>query len=202
MNHSPTYYIQFRFIYATKGKIRQLIYDLTGRFGLKHEREVPHVTLAGPFHTSDENRLIVTFNDVCSVFPLMHFRINGFGFFDEKRVVFLKVEPDRSLKNFRRQLFRSLRTFSRFSKYDHEEDYAFHATIKKNLPQDVFDDIKLFLKNKDICFNHLMIRCTLLKNGFILREYDFLLRRLLNRQMALDNDLLQITMHKLKNQLK
>lgn len=194
----PIYYIQFRFISTTKGKIRQLISELNTRFHLKHEREVPHITLAGPFHTSDENRLTQTFHEICNNSPLMHFKVNGFGFFDEKRVVFLTVQPDQALDGFRRKLFRSLQSFNRLSTYDYNKEFDFHATIKKNLPADVFNDMKHFLQTKELNFNHLMVRCTLLKNGFILREYDFLLRRLLDRQMALNKDLLRMTMYQLK----
>lgn len=199
MKRLPVYYIQFRFITATQDKIRKLIYNVNTRFNLKHEREVPHITLAGPFHTSNENRLMDTFYEICKNSSLMYFKVNGFGYFDEKRVIFLTVQPDNLLDEFRWKISRSLQSFNSLSPYDYHREFNFHATIKKNLCSDDFNKLKQFLQKREISFSHLMVRCTLLKNGFILREYNFLLRRFLDRKMALNSGLLRMTMHYLKN---
>ena len=46
---------------------------------------------------------------------------------------------------------------------------------------------------------HIVIRVTLLKNGKILKEYDFLLRKSLNQKQALDSKIYKRTMKFLKN---
>ena len=55
------------------------------------------------------------------------------------------------------------------------------------LNQNEFNSIKNHIKNKPAPnFTQIVMRVTLLKNGRILREYDFLQRKLLNRRQALN----------------
>jgi hypothetical protein len=86
------------------------------------------------------------------------------------------------------------------SPYDYNENFNFHATLAKDLADQKFVQIKKFvLSLKKSKFMHIVIRVTLLKNGKILKEYDFLLRKSLNQKQALDSKIYKRTMKFLKN---
>ena len=71
------------------------------------------------------------------------------------------------------------------------------------LPEDRFSKIKDYIRRKPkINFKHVMVRATLLKNGIILREYDFLLRRSLDRRLAKDKKVHSQTSYLLKTYIE
>ena len=97
------YLIEFRFFGGAKKEIKKLVYSLDDKFHLRRtRRHIPHITLAGPFFTSQEKKLISDFKEICSQQPVMEFEINGFGTFDSTRVVYLDIDPDEKLKFFKR----------------------------------------------------------------------------------------------------
>jgi len=194
------YLIQFRFYGNAKYNIRKLIYDINGRFGLIRERAVPHITLVGPFCTYDENRLIRDFNCLCAKSHLMEFEISGFSTFKENKVIYLDVKPSKELDRYRWNLSQTLSPYCQLSSFDNERDFAFHTTIAMRLSNAKFEEIKNYIKRMSkINFKYLMIRATLLKGGIILREYDFFLRRSLDRRLAKDKKMLARTLSLLKS---
>lgn len=179
------YLIEFRFHGKARYEIKRLIYEINRRFRLGYKRAIPHITLAGPFYTNDEKRLIGDFNRLCTNTSLMNFEIDGFSAFENNKVVFLDVKPSKELDEFRWNLSQTLNPYCQLRSFDYERDFAFHATIAMKLPDDKFSNIKWYIQRKPkLNFKHVMVRATLLKGSFILREYDFLLRRPLARRLA------------------
>ena len=75
-------------------------------------------------------------------------------------------------------------------------DFAFHATLALHLEENDFFRVKRYIDNQpEPQFKHYVLRATLLRNGKIFYEYDFLQRRLLNRNEALDKRELTRTFH-------
>ena len=197
---SPAYYIQFRFFGKAKLLIRKLLRERNKIFDVKPVRDIPHITLAGPFSTKDENRLVQTLFSLCRSKPIMYFFVDGFDVFEDKKVVFLKINPCKMLDDFRWELSKKLRLFCKLSSYDIERKFAFHTTVMKNIPEEKFELMKqYYTQESSIGFKQFMIRATLVKNGLILCEYDFLLKELLDRKKALDNKLLVHSISILKN---
>ena len=193
------YLIEFRFHGKAKYEIKKLIYEINRRFRLRYKREIPHITLAGPFYTNDEKRLIGDFNRLCTKSPLMNFEIDGFSAFENSNVVFLDVKPSKELDEFRWNLSQIIKAYCQLRPFDNERDFAFHATIAMKLPEEKFLSIRDYIQKKSkLNFKHVMVRATLLKGGFILREYDFLLRRPLVRRLAKDKGVYARTMDLLK----
>ncbi len=193
------YLIEFRFLGKAKYEIKKLVYEINRRFRLGYKRAIPHITLVGPFYTNDEKRLIGDFNRLCSKSPLMNFEIDGFSAFENSKVVFLDVNPSKELEEFRWNLSQILKPYCQLRPFDYEKDFAFHATIAMKLPEDKFSAIKDYINRKSkLNFKHVMVRATLLKGGFILREYDFLLRRPLVRRLAKDKRVYAQTLDLLK----
>ena len=105
----PRYLIDIRLMGSVKLQIRTLSNALEDKFGLKNRLVIPHITLAGPFSTDDEARLKEDFGRVCSEQKIVpKYDIGGYGFFDNTRVVFVTVEPDEELRQFRYRLARTI----------------------------------------------------------------------------------------------
>ncbi len=193
------YLIEFRFYGKTKSELKTLIEEVNRKFKIKSKRVVPHITLAGPFCTNNEERLIRDFSRLCSKSPLAIFEIDGFSTFEDSRVVFLNVKPSKELDEFRWNLAKTINSYCDLKPFDFEKKFEFHATIAMKLPEDKFLKIKYYIKKKPkINFKHVMVRATLLKGKFILREYDFFLRRSLTRRLAKDKRVYSQTLELLK----
>ncbi len=192
------YLVEFRFQGKAKSEIRKLIWEVDRRCKLdkaKEKRPVPHVTLVGPLLTLHERQLLHVFSKLCSNFPLMSFSVDGFDTFEENKVLFLKINPDRELDLFRWSLSREIRLFSDMQTFDYQRKFSFHATIAMGLSYDKFMQVKSYIQRKHSPkFRYTVARVTLLKNGLILREYDFLQRKMLFRSQAKNKETLKRTM--------
>jgi CxxC-x17-CxxC domain-containing protein len=185
------YLIEFRFFGTAKYEFKRLIREVNRIFRVRSHRPVPHISLAGPFPTRDEKRLISDFEELCAKQPIMTFNVKGFGTFEENRVVYIKIEPDKNLDTFRWELSNRLRAYCNLRPYDREREFIFHSTIAMKLGQDKFDKVKKYIETKpEPEFTHCVMRVTLIKNSKILREYDFFLRRPLSRWEAKSRSIL------------
>jgi 2'-5' RNA ligase len=190
MTPNANYLIEYRFQGSSKYDIRRMILHLTNKFHLHYaqpKRPVPHITLAGGFTTNDEKQLVKDFASHCAATPLCGFTVNGFGYFHDSRVVFIDINPSDKLKQFRWDLAQRLQRHCNLKSYDYQEEFAFHATLALHLGASDFIKVKRYIDSQPKPkYKHYLLRATLLRNGKILYEYDFLQRRLLSRNEALD----------------
>src|SRR5665647_813945 len=168
-----------------KYDVRELIFQVNKRFNIPIKRPVPHITLVGPIDTNQEAKLIADFISICNHTELVKYTIEGVEIFTGTKVVYLDVTPSRELIIFRRSLRDRLRTYCRLSEWDFVESFAFHSTIANNVHPTKLRTIQQSIKYSQI-YNHMMLRATLLNNGRILHEYDFVLQKSLSRYEALD----------------
>lgn len=165
-------------------------------------------TIFGPFTTIDERKVVSTFLTISKKHHLIPFKLKGFGNFGN-RVIFVDIIPSEELKKFRKELANELiklrnflifKTIKTIGVSDYEEPYPFHATIAFKDIQNKFSSILHYLKNqKTPHIEQKLLRITLLKNGRILYEYDFLQKRLLNRNEALNKMIWRKTINLMKN---
>lgn len=196
---SDSYLIEIRMFGKAKYDIKRLILCTGEQFNTQiPRRPVPHITLVGPFEARDENRLIKDFNSVCCNVDLISYVVDGIDVFPDTGVIYLDVQPSDELITFRRNLKNKLDGHCNLSKWDFQEPFKFHTTIVNHVDQEKIRTIKRNIKH-DQRYSHLMLRATLLKNGRIVVEYDFLLRRMLNRNEALDRKILANTMELLNS---
>jgi 2'-5' RNA ligase len=187
------YLIEFRFQGKAKSEIKQLANHLISKFNLYSKKPIPHVTFAGPLSTRDERKLIRDFIEVCSKTPFCSFGIHGYNFFEDSRVIFIRIDPSGKLKEFRWNLSRKIQSYCKLQKYDYEKEFIFHATLAMKLTPQKFQKIRQYiLKFHPPSYKHFLIRATLVKNQSILCEYDFLQRKVLTRNQALDKRYLDI----------
>ena len=181
------YLIDIRLMGSVKHQIERLSTRLSEKFNLGN-MVIPHITLAGPFSTSDEERLINDFFTICSTqVATPKYDVGGYGFFDDTRVVFVTITPDENLKQFRFQLAQALSPYCTLRDYDRDtaSEFRFHATLAMKLDWLTFRRIKWYFRNqKPVTYRHHPIRATLLRNSRIVCEYDFIQNRMLTPAQA------------------
>jgi 2'-5' RNA ligase len=183
-----------------------MIYSINRNFGVGKRKHVPHITLVGPLKTRNEKKLISDFAKICSHTKLMRFKGKGFGTFDNNRVVYVHIGASEKLNDLRNNLVSALRPYCSLQPHDKKQDadrFKFHSTLAMKLNQDEFQLIKNYINKKPAPnFTQIVMRISLLKNGRILREYDFLQRKLLNRKQALNRNITRRSKTLLKKFMK
>jgi len=183
------YLIDIRLMGSVRHQIRTLSNQLQEKFNLGDKRVIPHITLAGPFSTRNEKKLIEDFTRVCSnQKKIPKYDVGGYGFFDDSKVVFVTITPDETLKQFRYQLFRAISPYCSLRNYDLDsaDEFRFHSTLAMKLDWLTFQRIKWYFRGQEgVIYRHHPIRATLLRNSKILCEYDFIQGRMLSRAQAL-----------------
>jgi len=183
------YLIDIRLMGSVKHQIRTLSNHLAEKFNLGNKRVIPHITVAGPFSTTDEQKLVQDFTRICkNQKEIPKYDVGGYGFFDDSKVVFVTITPDENLKQFRYQLSRELSPYCSLRDYDRDsaDEFRFHATLAMKLDWLTFQRIKWYFRRQEsVIYRHHPIRATLLRNTRILCEYDFIQERMLSRAQAL-----------------
>lgn len=182
------YLIDIRLMGPVKRQIHHLQARLQEKYGIDKDWVVPHITLAGPFSTDDEDRLIADFTRICSEQEgIPRFEVGGYGFFDATRVVYVAILPDEHLKRFRFRLAQAIAPYCSLREYDRDtaDRFRFHATLAMKLGQLTYWRMKWFFRNHDpVAHRHHPVRATLLRNSRILCEYDFVQCRMLTAAQA------------------
>jgi 2'-5' RNA ligase len=183
------YLIDIRLMGSVKNQIRNLSNHLSEKFNLGDKRVIPHITLAGPFSTHHEKKLVADFTRICTnQKESPKYEVGSYGFFDDSKVVYVTITPDENLKQFRYQLSQALSPYCSLRKYDLDsaDEFRFHSTLAMKLDWLTFQRIKWhFRGQKSVIYRHHPIRATLLRNSKILCEYDFIQDRMLSRAQAL-----------------
>ncbi|MBT3537713.1 hypothetical protein HOB76_06165 [Candidatus Woesearchaeota archaeon] len=188
-----SYLIEFRFqSVRTKQYLKRMVYEVNKRFNVGKGKHVPHISLAGPLTTNNERKLISDFAKVCSKTKVMKFKMQGFGTFsnsDGKNVVHVKIGANERLNDFRVNIRDAIKTYCTLKSHDekdHKDHFGYHSTIAMKLSDHKFQQIKRYINSKPRPdYSQIVMRMTLIKGGKILREYDFMQRRLLTRGQAL-----------------
>ena len=129
----------------------------------------------------------------------MQFRTVGFNTFEDHRVVYIEIEPDTNLDNFRWRLSQTLQPYCKLKSIDLERKFIFHITIARNLSPKKFEQVKNYIyKKPKLRYKNVLLRVAIIKNMKILQEYDFLLNKMLNRRGAKSRRTLSRTFNELK----
>jgi len=186
------YLIEFRLRGFAKKYSQNLIKEVGRKFRVRGMKDkVSHITLFGPFTTNNERAMVSEVLNVCKQYDRIYFSIKGVDYFNNptNKVVFLDITPSEDLKQFRQHLSSRLRNIvSTKSKEDskNKDDFVFHSTIAFKDVGSKLNSILNHLKNKKHPnIRQTLLRVTIIKNGRILYEYDFLLKQLLNRYESL-----------------
>jgi len=183
------YLIDIRLMGSVKDQIRNLSNHLQEKFNLGNKRVIPHITLAGPFSTCNEKKLLEDFTQICiNQKEIPKYEVGSYGFFDDSKVIYVTITPDENLKQLRYQLSQAISPYCSLRRYDLDsaDDFRFHSTLAMNLDWLTFQRIKWYFRGQEsVVYRHHPIRATLLRNSKILCEYDFIQSRMLSRSQAL-----------------
>jgi 2'-5' RNA ligase len=183
------YLIDIRQMGPVKHQISTLSNQLSGKFNIRDKCVVPHITLAGPFSTPYEEKLVEDFTRICSdQEKIPKYEVGGYGFFDDTRVVYVSITPDDTLKQFRYLLSQAISPYCSLRDYDLDsaEGFMFHSTLAMKLDWLTYQRIKWYVRGLEkVLYRHHPIRVTLLRNSKIVCEYDFIQKRMLSRKQAL-----------------
>jgi 2'-5' RNA ligase len=169
-------------------------------------RGVPHITLYGPFDTNNEHRMVSSIQSLCRRYERIYFSFRGFKYFNnpQNKVIYLDILPSEDFKKFRHSLATELRSITQtISKEDRksQDDFIFHTTLAFKGIDNKFKEIWQYLDSiEKPNIRQTLLRLTILKNGKILYEYDFMQRKLLNRSQALNRQVFRRTIEILKQQ--
>jgi 2'-5' RNA ligase len=183
------YLIDIRLMGSVKQQIRDLSNHVEERFNLGNNQVIPHISLAGPFSTDNEEKLVEDFTRICKdqqVIP--KYEIGGYGFFETSRVIFVDIKPDENLIQYRWQLSQALAPYCSLRAYDLDDadKFRFHSTLAMKLDWLTFQRIRWHFRNQEcVTHRHHPIRVTLLRNSRIVCEYDFVQGRMLTRSQAI-----------------
>jgi len=181
------YLIEFRFQGRAKKRLKEIIWDVdkTCRIGnANRKRPVPHISLA-IIKTNNERKLIGDFARLCTKTDIMSFTLKHFSTFEDNKVVYFDINPDKKLDEFRWALSKTLQPYCTLQSTDQNRKYHFHSTIAMRLTPRKFQQVKSYVQKKKLPhFKNVVMRVTLLKNNRILKEYDFMQRKLFDRNLA------------------
>jgi hypothetical protein len=183
------YLIDIRQMGPVKHQISTLSNQLSAKFNIRDKCVIPHITLAGPFSTPYEEKLVEDFTRICAdQEKIPKYEVGGYGFFDKTRVVYVSITPDETLKQFRYQLSRAIAPYCSLRDYDLEsaDGFMFHSSLAMKLDWLTFQRIKWYVKGKEkVMYRYHPIRVTLLRNSKIVCEYDFIQKRMLTGKQAM-----------------
>jgi len=205
---SINYLLELRLSGSARKYVEDTAFDVASKFdvnGVTRKRVVPHVTVVGPIKTIHEKQLIHEMIQICMKYDLMTIRFCGFSSFGNwlfgKRVIGVKIEPSNELESLRLELVKRFAGFCELYKFDTRK-WEPHSTIAFKDIDKKFGRIKKYLETRSCPkIKHYVLRVTLLRNGKILCEYDFLQHRALNRDEAFNREIKKTTLILLKRRL-
>jgi len=203
------YHIGIRLRGYAKDYLKALTCEISKNFCLEtllEKQIVPHITLLRPFTTENESKLVKSFGNVLSKYnkPIFY-ELNGFGVFEnEEKVIYAKVNNNSDIEDLNFNLEWELTNKINFleSKPISPPNLnmrTFHCSVVSEGINQYFNEIKSFIENqpfpKTICP---LFRVYLLRDKFILREYDFYLNKNLERFDAINPFVFQETVAEFK----
>ncbi len=200
---SPTrpYLIEFHLYgYGEKFAV-ELCREITRLFGVRfvgNKTRPVHLVLYGRFGTVNEKEVIKRFVGVCRRFDLIKFEIARFDHI-EKSVLCLKIKPSQELVDLKNSLALELNPVCTAQGESNIENLDFLAVLPLAGIQKKFDSVWKFLQaQRTPEIKQYLLRLSLVKNGHVLREYDFIQRRVLTEGKAASRAILNQTMEELR----
>jgi len=193
-----------------KRKLKSIISEIKHKFKIPPNKihRVPHITLYGSFVANREQvyKIKEVVESVGKKYSFLSYTIDGLKWIESQKgkVIYFDITPSKELKEFRRELAERLLEIVPITKpYDKDEKFLFHATLAYKLSDGEFERIWFSIPEKIKYFYLPMyaLRVTFLNNkSRIICEYDFLQKKLLSRQEALNKECWRKTLKLFRNQ--
>lgn len=183
---------------------RNTIHDVRERFDLDTQsRPVPHITLFGPYNTSQGYEVKTRTQRILSRYSVVPYRVVGFDSFPDSGTVYADVQPSQELQTLRSELADGLCSVA----YDHRpwdanDSYDFHITIATNVG-DLHSEILRYLRQSyDVDIELYATRVTALDGRKMMWEWDIPRKTALSAREATSSSSWKQTEAALQRQLK
>lgn len=184
------FFVEFRFHDYPKRYLKGLMHEVARKFRVRGARPVPHMALFyGSPGKTDIRKVCTMVERVGKKYTVVPFKVDKFepcnG--EEGKVIAAGITASPELKRLRLELAGELSKICTPHRFDTQPEFWFHAAIVKGIDQQNFDRIWNYVNAKEKpLINQCLLRITVLnKNRKIMREYDLILKRWLNRWQAL-----------------
>ncbi len=153
---------------------RDIIHDVRNQFNLRSQkRPVSHITLFGPYDTSQGYKAKYRKQRVLSNHSVVPFRVEGFSSFPDAGVVYADVQPSKQLRDLRRELASALITITyEYQSWDTDDTYDFHITIAMNLGRKRTNVLTYLRQNYDVDMRLYTQRVAALDRRQMMWEWD------------------------------
>jgi 2'-5' RNA ligase len=153
---------------------RDIIHDVRNQFNLRpQKRPVPHITLFGPYDTSQGYKAKYRTQRVLSNHSVVPFRVEGFSSFPDAGVVYADVQPSKQLRDLRRELASALIPITyEYQSWDTDDTYDFHITIAMNLGRKRTNVLTYLRQNYDVDMRLYTQRVAVLDRRQMMWEWD------------------------------
>lgn len=183
------YLIEVRTGGELKTRLREIIADVEATFdlhGTAGSRPVPHITLYGPYDTSQGHAVKRQLQRTLSGYEVVPYRIDGFDTFLETDVIYANVVPSRRLRALRREIATTLAPLTQpQNQYDDDFYREFHITVANRGVRGQREAILEYLTETYTLQEDAYVeRVTSLRRGEMLWEYDLLQQQALSPDEA------------------
>jgi 2'-5' RNA ligase len=203
-----SYHVGIRLHGYAKDFIKALTCEISKNFNLGNleKRIVPHMTLIRPFTTENEIELVDSFEETLSAYknPLFY-TLKGFDVFENnEKVIYSRVEKNPEIEKIISGLEKSFGNNIHYANEkinlpSDENEINLHCSIIDKNANAYLDYIKNFVSQQKFPEQvQPVFRIYLLKNNFILREYDFYLKKSLERFDAINPFVFKETLSKFR----
>jgi len=180
----------------SKNYLKALTCEISKKFNATdlEKKIVPHLTFLRPFKTENEPELIGLFEEILSQYKeSINYSLEGFGAFKNKEKVFYgKIGSNPQIEDMINNLENSLEENINFIHPqvrlpEDKNKINLHCSIISSGVKEYYSEISDFLDKQN--FKEIvnpLLRVYLLKNDFILREFDFYLNLNLERFDAIN----------------
>jgi calcineurin-like phosphoesterase family protein len=183
------FFVEFRFHGYAKHYLKGLMHEVARKFGVKgaiKHRPVPHMALFyGSPGKTDIRKVLAAVEKVGEKYTLVPFKVEDFDWRDgeDGKVIAAVITASPELKRLRLELRKELSKISAPHRFDSQPDFWFHSVIAFKDIDRKFEDIWRYIGRKEKPhIDQYLTRITILGKGRrIIREYDLILKRWLNR---------------------
>lgn len=181
---SAPYLVEIRTGGETKEYIRGIVRDVRKEFNIRGRRPVPHITLFGPYNTTDGYAAKDAVQRPCSEYRCVPYRINGFDTFGDD-VVYLDVTPSAELRALRREIRDGLLPISyNYPDYDENKWHQYHITIANGFDASANDLLRYLQSEYNPDIDEYAKRVSAIKNRDLMWEWDLPTGEVLSKKEA------------------
>jgi 2'-5' RNA ligase len=212
-----SYLLEYRYSGYPRKYFRDLHFELRRNYAITHHsyKFIPHITIAGPIESDNELELIEVLEEIIFKKAQYFHKIGNlistgkyikFNTLRDGKVIAIEVKPSKPLLALKKNIESTLNSIQGVKCCTYQEE-IWHTTLwhmKNNAYANdaKFQTVWSNLNRNPRKMKFILDRITLIKNGKILREFDLVNLKTLNRLESLDSNLRYNSYVSIKSELE